>query len=258
MSRVMKSPVHFVSIVLLSLAPMSVISQNHPDRKFTASPPKPVPLPAQTGDPCTQEILANSQVRVLRVDVPAGVSTQVGRHDHDFLIVSLGTNQFELAGPVNSIQFSMADGEVQVITGHWPHRIVNKSQQTAHIVEIEAKKGIAPERAICGLAAKSCTGSRFAFNDQTNYVESPLFDTPLLRLSKLEIQPGSGMPQHRDASDQLLIALNDQQLLNVILDDRTSNIDAHAGDVEWFSGGTVHRLANRGSQPAHFLTLELK
>lgn len=245
-----------LALLLMLSASLTMNSQT---RKFTKEPTKRAPLPVQTvPDQYTRELFANSQVRVVRVELPAGASTQMARHEHDFLVVSLGSNEFDLAGPVNAIAFPMSDGEVQVVTGNWPNRVVNKSQRPVHILQVESRKGIAPQRASCGLAARSCTGSRFAYNDETNYVESPLFETPFVRLSKLEIQPASGMPQHRDAGDQLLIALNDQQLLNVVIDDKTSPIDARAGDVAWFSSGTVHRLANKGSRAARFLTLELK
>jgi quercetin dioxygenase-like cupin family protein len=243
-------------VLLLLATPLPLFSQT---RKFTSTLRKPAPFPAQNmQDQYTRQLFTNSHVTVWRVEVPAGASTQMARHNHDFLLISLGTNQFDLAGPVNSVAFAMSEGEVQVVTGNWPNRVVNKSQTAVHILPVEAKKGIAPHRASCGLNSSSCVGARFAHNDQTNYSESPLFETPFIRLSKVELHPASGMPQHRDSGDQLFIALNDQQLLNIVVDDKTDAIDAHAGDVEWFSGGTVHRLANRGTQAARFLTLELK
>lgn len=243
----------------LLIALLFTISADAQTKKFTNSPAKtPPPLPATAvPDKYTQQLFSNSQVRAHRIQLPPGATTFTLRHEHDFLIVSLGTNDFNLVGAANSIAFSMTDGEVQVVTGNWSNRVLNKSQKPLHIVEIEALHDIAPERAMCGLAAKSCIGSRFAYNETTNYVESPLFETPSLRLSRLQIEPGSGMPQHRDAGDQLMIALNDQQLLNAV-EENLSTINAHAGDVQWFRGGSTHRLANQGSQAARFLTIELK
>src|SRR5690348_4083668 len=101
-------------------------------------------------------MITNSQVRVSRIDLDPGAATQVGPSDYDQLIVSLGRNDFDLVGPVNSIAMSMADDEVEVIKGHWPHRLQNKSTSALHVVVVEVKHGVSPERALCGLNGPSC------------------------------------------------------------------------------------------------------
>lgn len=227
--------------------------------QFTNVPARAPQPPIEVAhDTHFHQLLANSSVRVYRVDLAAGAETALDRHEHDFLIVSLGQSQFEIAGPGNIFPMTMNDSEVQVMKAHWPHRIVNKSKNPLHLIEIESTAEISPEHAVCGLAAQSCTGAKFAKDDTTNYVESTLFITPSIRLAKVEIQPAAGMPEHGHTSSHLMIALNDQQLTNAVVAGTTSPIEAHAGDPTWIGGDIVHRVFNKGTQPARFLTIEWK
>jgi hypothetical protein len=131
-------------------------------------------------------MIANSQVHAVRIDLEPGESTAMSQHDRDFVIVSIGDSDFEFIGPVNTVPMSMHDSEVEVLKGHWPHRVHNRSQHALHLVEIEVARGIAPERAVCGLNAPSCRESRFAYNDHDRYTAGTLFETPTIKLAKVE------------------------------------------------------------------------
>lgn len=182
----------------------------------------------------------------------------MARHPHDFILVSLGDNDFELAGPANSVPFSLKNEETQVITGNWPHKIINKASHPLRLIEIEVLKGIAPDRAICGLNGSSCVSSKFAYNDNEKYVMSLLFETPTIKVGKIEIDPSSGMPEHGHVSSHLMVALTDEQLLNSVVGQGTSTIEGHPGDPQWLSGDIVHKLTNQGTGRARFLTVEWK
>jgi hypothetical protein len=204
----------------------------HSQTKFTNAPAKAPTLPLEMSrEPKAKQLVANGSIRAYRIDLAPGAETSLDRHEHDFLVISLGNNQFELVGSANAYSMAMSDGEVQVLKGHWAHRVVNKSQQELHLVEVEAVREIEPERAICGLNAKSCTGAKFAAKDDTNYVESPLFETATLRLGRVEIAPGKGMPEHGHRGDHLMIALNDQELTNAVVAGDITQIASHPGDA---------------------------
>lgn len=228
-------------------------------KSFTRSPEKVPNLTVDmANEPRAKQLLSNREVRAYRIDLEPGAQTGVDRHEHDFLVISLGDNQFEFVGAQNAFAMAMMDGEVQVLKGHWAHRIVNRSQKALHLVEVEIEKEINPENAICGLGGKSCVGAKFASKDDTNYVESRLFETASVRLGKVEIAPGKGMPEHGHPSNHLMIALNDQQVVNAVVAGNIVELQAHAGDAAWIEGGIVHRIMNRGTQPARFLTIECK
>lgn len=226
-------------------------------RSFTNAPTRaPLPPIDLAHDSHVRQLFANSEVHVYRIDLDPGAETAMDRHDRDFLVISLGNSNFEFAGPNNSVPMTMTDNEVEVMKGHWPHRIVNKSSAPLHLVEVETTREILPEKAICGLAAQSCTGAHFAKDDSNNYIESTLFLTPSTRLGKIEIAPAAGMPQHTHDSSSLLIALDDQQITDAFASGSETALDLRAGQPEWIERKTPHRIVNNGSQPARFLILE--
>ena len=238
---------------------LAFMAQAQTGASFTNAPVRaPQPPIELTHDTHVHQALANSSVRVFRIDLPPSGETATDRHDHDFLVLSIGANDFELDGPGNNYPMTMADSEIQVLKGHWPHKVVNKSKNALHLVEIESMAEISPERAVCGLAAQSCTGAKFAKDETTNYVESTLFITPSMRLAKIEVQPAAGTPEHGHATPHLMIALNDQQLTNAIVAGSSSDLNLHPGDAAWLKGDIVHRVVNHGTQPARFLTIEWK
>jgi len=226
-------------------------------RSFTNAPTRaPLPPVDLAHDSHVYQLLSNSAVHVYRIDLDPGAETAMDRHDRDFLVISLGNNNFEFAGPANSIPMTMTDDEVEVMKGHWPHRVVNKSSTPLHLVEVETSREILPEKATCGLAAQSCTGAHFAKDDNNNYVESTLFMTPSMRLGKIEIQAAAGMPQHTHDASSLLIALDDQQITEAFAAGSETQLNLRAGQPEWIEGKIPHRILNNGSQPAQFLVLE--
>jgi quercetin dioxygenase-like cupin family protein len=228
-------------------------------KSFTRAPDKaPAMAVEMSHEPKARQLVANGQLRAYRIDLAPGAETSTDRHDHDFLVISLGDNNFEFAGSGNVYPMTMNDGEVEVMKGHWAHRVVNKSQRELHLVEVEVVREIVPEHAICGLTAQACIGAKFALKDDINYVDSPLFETASVRLGKVEIAPGKGMPEHGHSGSHLMIALNDQQVTNAVVAGDISEITSHAGDALWLEGGIVHRVMNRGAQPARFLTVECK
>ena len=228
-------------------------------KSFRSAPAKAPTAPVEMShESKARQLVANGQVRAYRIDLGPGAETSTDRHEHDFLVISLGNNQFEFAGSGNVYPMTMNDGEVQVMKGHWAHRVVNKSERELHLVEVEVVREIAPEHAICGLNAQACFGAKFALKDDINYVDSPLFETATIRLGKVEIAPGKGMPEHGHSTNHLMVALNDQQVTNAVVAGEIKEITSHAGDAVWLDGGIVHRVMNRGSQAARFLTIECK
>jgi hypothetical protein len=66
------------------------------------------------------------------------------------------------------------------------------------------------------------------------------------------------MPEHGHRGDHLMIALNDQELTNAVVAGDMSQIASHAGDALWLEAGIDHRVMNRGTRPARFLTMQIE
>jgi len=59
--------------------------------------------------------------------------------------------------------------------GGWSHRLTNVAMKPARLVEIDVRNNIAPERALCGLAASACTDSRFGRTEEGAYTNDTLW-----------------------------------------------------------------------------------
>jgi quercetin dioxygenase-like cupin family protein len=238
---------------------LSALSLGYSQTKsFTKSPTTlPQPEIAQP-DPQVRLLLSNSQVRVSRIDLEPGRSTITQRHEHDFIVVSLTESTFEFAGPANSVQNTMHAQEIQVMKGPWAYRIVNQGPNPLHVVEIEIKHGISPENAICGLNTKTCMESRFEYSDANRYTSGTLFETPYVKLAKVEIDPNSAMAEHGHKGDHVMIALTEERLTNSVVGGNTNDIVGQPGNATWIEGGIVHRLSNQTTRKVMFLTIECK
>lgn len=241
--------------LFLLLASVAVSAQT---KAFTKTPGK-IPQPETTAsDSSVRELLSNSQIRVVRVDLEPGKSTRIARHEYDFVVVALTESNFKFDGPSNSIKMAMQPNEIQVMKGHWPHQVVNSGVRPIHLIEVEVKHGIAPEQALCGLNASTCTESKFAYEKSGGYVSGTLFETPSIKLSRVEIDPNAAFPEHGHKGGHVMIALTDQQLTNAIVGGDVTEIAGHPGDPTWLGGGIVHKLQNHGAQKTQFLVIECK
>ena len=140
-------------------------------------------------DACFHKLITTAQVRAFQVEIAPHQSTELNHHAHDYLIIALGNNDIAASGPGNEFQLGIQSGEMQVLQGGWPHRIVNKGDAPAHFLELEVMKDIAPEHAVCGLGASACTDGKFGKTDEGSYTRSTLFDTEKAKLSRIELAP---------------------------------------------------------------------
>jgi quercetin dioxygenase-like cupin family protein len=136
----------------------------------------------------------------------------------------------------------------------WPHRLTNVSDKTARLLEIEVQYNIAPERALCGLAASPRTDDRFGKTEERTYSSSTLFETPKVKLAKVELGPGGLLEKHRHSGSRLLIALTTIHLT----DGTGSDIERDLGETQAYPADTDHQIRNIGAATARFLEFGLK
>jgi hypothetical protein len=197
--------------------------------------------------------MKNERVRVLRLDLAVGESTPINAHQHDYIVVALEASQFEAAGGMSRFTFQLADGEMQVITGGWPHKLVNTGTVPAHLILVEVVKGIAPTRAACGLGGRPCSQVRFGKTIEGSYTQTMLFETETVRLLRGELGPNGSLPEHTDRADHVVVPLT---VLRTG-DEFEQPTDQQPGSAIWRPDhlGTVKNL---GEQDARMLILEIK
>jgi hypothetical protein len=141
-------------------------------------------------DRCFRAVLENDRIRVFKVDVPGLQSTSLDYHYHDYVLVSLGKSNIEVAGNGIRYPMQMEDGEMQVLKGGASHRITNLSGSPLHLVEMEVMGEVHPERPICGLGGHACTEGIFGRNEAGSYNQSTLFETDTVKLARVQLGAG--------------------------------------------------------------------
>jgi hypothetical protein len=171
---------------------------------------------------------------------------------HDYILISFGTTSLAVSGYQTNFDLPLADGDVQVLQGGWPHKLENHSAETAHLVLVEVTRELFPKSAICGLGSKNCHETKYGQSADGEYRQTTLFQTETAKLFRVQLGPHVGMHQHEDGLPHLLIALSAVQ---GHADQDTFTL--RPGETHWHPG-SMEELANDGATEARLLILELK
>jgi quercetin dioxygenase-like cupin family protein len=212
-------------------------------------------VPQTRLDPCIRRLSSTNKLSAYSVIIPAHGTTLVTPHQNDYLVIALSPIKLAATGASgNSYQVELDEDGVQVIKGGWSHRLTNLSDTTAKLVEIDVLNGIAPERALCGLGASSCSDGRFGKTTEGTYTTSTLFETPRVKLTRVELGPGGVLERHNHSGSAVLVAL-----AAIHLSDETGgNIERAAGETQAYPTHTSHQIQNIGLEEARFFELEVK
>ena len=206
-------------------------------------------------DACYRRLSSNDGLTVFAVTIASHQSTLLASHPNDYLLIALEKTAIEVAGVSGNSYFVQLDAEqMQVMKGGWSHRFTNVGDTTAELLQVEARSEIRPEHALCGLAARPCDDGLFGKTQEGTYSTSTLFDTPKVKLSKIELGPGGIFQTHMHTGPQVLIPLTSIHLT----DSSQTDIVRNVGEAEVYAARTKHQLRNVGPQTARFLEFEVK
>jgi len=230
-------------IVLVALS-TNLLAQHRPVKKALPT--------AVTPEKYSSVQFRNSDVVVRRFNIPAGENSSVSGTIHDYLMVSYGQTSVAFSGYQTNFDMTLADGEIQVLQGGWPHSVRNQAQSPADLVTVEVLQNISPKTALCGLGAKSCYQTRFGKSAQGEYQQALLFETDSTALFRAQLGPGVSMHQHNDNRRHLIIAVTpvEAHVAN-------QTVSLKPGETYWYPGA-FDEIGNDGSANATMLILELK
>jgi hypothetical protein len=213
-------------------------------------------LSKQSGsDPCYRKLSSNDRLTVFAVTIAPHQSTLLASHPNDYLLISLEKSALEAAGVSgNSYVVQLDAEEMQVMKGGWSHRLTNVGETAANLLQVEVRSEILPEHALCGLAARPCNDGQFGKTQEGTYSTSTLFETPKVKLTKIELGPGGLFQTHMHAGPQVLIPLTSIHLA----DSSQTDIVRNVGEAQVYAAKTTHQLRNMGTEAARFLEFEVK
>jgi quercetin dioxygenase-like cupin family protein len=249
----------FAFTIWLCLAAAAQVPRNELDVHRPASRISSAGVPVDMkSDHFFHSVLENDRVRIFKVEIPPSQSSALDQHKHDYIVVSLGKNDFEIAGGGMTFPMQMDDGEIQVLKSGAPHRITNRSSQLLRLLELEVLREVHPDQPVCGLGGRRCTDGKFGHSDIGTYTRSTLFETDTVKLARIELGPESLLPEHRHDRCHVLLALADVSLRDETGVDQEHEIHLKAGQAEWYSQALVHTLKNLDKQDVQFITVEFK
>ena len=244
-------PLCLLVVTLLLLSPQRMLAQQ---RHGKAASKSLLDVNQTAVDRHYRKLDSTSKLTAYAVTIPAHESTLIASHPEDYVLISLSRSDLEAVGSANSYVVRMEQEQLQVIQGGWAHCLRNLGDAPARLIEIDVDSKIDPEHALCGLVASPCTDGRFGRTEQGTYTVSTLFETPTVKVTKVELGPGGCFQRHRHPGSQLLIPLTPIHL-NDAPDDQ---LDKAVGEAHGFPAGITHELSNIGSENARLLEVEAK
>lgn len=204
-----------------------------------------------TAEPSHHLALENESLRAFKVEVAPNAATLLHRHRHDYVFVTLGDSRVsnEVADKP-PVQLQLADGETRFTPGNFAHVARNLSDQPFRNVTIELKHDEqlreAPSSWPEEPAERTFPGGR----------QKILFVKDNVRVSEVDLDPGSTIPSHHHDGPHLLVAVSDLEVRSDVEGKGPMPGSFKSGDIKWLPGGYTHTLTNVGKNAARFVTLE--
>jgi hypothetical protein len=224
-----------------------------------------------SADPAFRQTFSSDRVQVYRLDLAPQASTQLDRHERDYLLLALTGSHLQATDGAHTNDLNVEPEAMQVMKGGWPHRIANLSDTPASALVIIPAAKLDPEHAICGLAARQCRAGEIG-DELGKYTESVLFETATAKLTQAEVSPGAQIPPTEYVNPVLIVATTDASLDDIRTvtasgnqqDEtaptapKTSALQFKPGDTAYLPGGTTDALKNTGKDDARFVLLTLR
>jgi quercetin dioxygenase-like cupin family protein len=204
-----------------------------------------------TAEPSHRLAIDNEYVRVFKVEVAPRAATQMHRHIHDYIYVTIGdahlSNEVEGKPPV---EVKLADGDTRFTAGNFAHIARNLSDQPFRNVTIELMQD---ERLRQTPSHWPEDGGEKTFPSGRIRI---LFVKDGVRVSEVNLDPGATVPSHHHDGPHLLVAISDLDIRSDVDGMGPMPANLTAGDVKWLPGGYTHSLTNVGKSTARFVTVE--
>ena len=205
-----------------------------------------------TNEPHHHLVLENEYVRAFHVEVAPHDATEMHRHRHDYVYVTLGAS--EVSNEVADkppVTLKLQDGETHFSPGNFAHIARNLADTPFRNVTIELLQD-----------AKTQTGNSWG-EDRGLHVlnagtQEILFIKDGVRASDIQLQPGGGIPRHHHEGPHLVVAITDLDLRSDVEGKGPMPANLKAGEIRWVPGGFTHTITNIGKQPARLITLEFR
>lgn len=214
------------------------------------------------GEPHHHLKIENEYVRAYYVEVPPHEATELHRHDHDYLYVSLGP-----ADVVNAVRekpeihLELKDGETHFTRGGFVHVARNLSNAPFRNVTIALLKPQGEARNFCApialhAARGGCEETRGSAGEAHGFSVEPQMETQETSLDLIRLDPEARTAGVTVLREALIVVLNDSELQIDVPGQPAKTL--HGGEMMWIEAGWPGVTSNPSSRVASYLQLSLK
>lgn len=209
-----------------------------------------------TSEPHHRLLLENDQVRVFDISIGAHSSTQLTRHDHNYLVVTLCDCEIAswAEGQAGVITYRYNRNDVRFFFGGPARTMRNDTPNEYHNLTVEFLSpkvttfGYQPDAGHWEYGSNALpppVDSRAKFATVMALGEATVKDVQLL--------PDDAYPAPEKNSAELVIALTDLDLKT-----EKDRIRKSQGELDWIAPGRKSELVNHDTEPARFVLIELR
>jgi hypothetical protein len=218
-----------------------------------AQPQAPIEI---TAEPHHHLLLENESVRVFAVTIPPREGTDLTRHDHNFLVVTLQDSEIAswAEGEAGVLTYRFRANDIHFFFGGRARAMRNDTSSEYRNLTIEF---LNPKVTTYGYQSNT---RRWQYGGNTLLPpvdptakfanRMPLGDAVV---KDVQLLPGDEFPAPDKGIAQLVIALSDLQLSA-----GKEKIQRDIGEVAWVPSERVEKFVNKGTQPARFVVVELQ
>lgn len=211
------------------------------------------PVPAEK-EPFHREVFHNEHLEAVEVEIPPHQTTQLHRHDHDYVAVSLTDSTVTAMVPGKEpVQEKRHTGQVWM-GKRTAHQVRNDGDTLYRATSVEFLAAQGEAKPVNRKASHYCNP-----HSKTACVnERYLFCTNRVCVSEVEMGPEAVTIRHSHSTDHLVIAVSDLEMRDWI-EGRPAAVlrDQKSGQVLYLDAGITHQLAN-GSKPARMIVVSWK
>jgi hypothetical protein len=218
-----------------------------------AQTPAPIEI---TAEPHHHLLLENESVHVFAVTIPPRQGTDLTRHDHNFLVVTLQDSEIAswAEGEAGVLTYRFRTNDIHFYFGGRARAMRNDTSSEYRNLTVEF---LSPKVTTYGYQSNT---RRWQYGGNTLLPpvdpsakfanRMPLGDAVV---KDVQLLPGDEFPKPEERIAQLLIALSDLQLSS-----GKEKVQEEIGGVAWIPSERVEKLVNKGTQPARFVAVEVQ
>ncbi len=199
-----------------------------------------VPVEAE---PLHKVLFQNDSLRVLKLTLPPGQSTQFHTHTHDRVAIDLSTTEItqQKIGEPEGPKTATKPGNFNALTltdASYTHRVHNVGKTPYEVLDIELLQR--PETPSAAVAAAVAA------------------ENPSARIYNWILPPGITSPMHTHARPYVIISITEINLAMSSPDGQSATHGVSPGDFRFVDAKVTHNLGNMGTAPGQIIEIELK